>query len=266
MNSSDTAIETRSPGSLSTNNRAQLPAGARVLVTGGASGIGRITALKLHEMGLDTYVIDAAKPQDLDDGIHTVTQDITDIDAARKAIASLPSFNYLVNAAGISAPCDIADVTPELWDKVHNVNLKSIFFLIQAISPAMTHGDAIVNIASINGMEATNVREGPYNSSKAGVIALTKTWSRELAPRGIRVNCVSPGVTDTPMLTQIFDTESIESGTPVPELVADYLKRVPLRRLAEPSEIADTITFLLGTGASYITGQNVSVCGGMMTP
>lgn len=266
MNSSDTAIATGSPESLNAYTYGQFPEGARVLVTGGASGIGRITALKLHWMGLDTYVVDAVKPHDLEAGIHTITQDITDIHAARKALAELPAFNYLVNAAGISAPCDIADVTPELWDKVHDVNLKSIFFLTQAISPGMTRGDAIVNIASINGMEATNVREGPYNSSKAGVIALTKTWSRELAPRGVRVNCVSPGVTDTPMLTQIFDTESLDSGTPVPELVANYLKRVPLRRLAEPSEIADAIIFLLGNGASYITGQNVSVCGGMMTP
>lgn len=265
MNTTDTTIETKSPESQGVDASARFPAGARVLVTGGASGIGRITARKLHQSGLDTYVIDVAEPQDLDDGIHAVTQDITDIEATKKLIADLPSFNYLVNAAGISAPCDIADVTPELWDKVHNINLKSIFFLTQAISPAMTRGDAIVNIASINGMEATNVREGPYNSSKAGVIAVTKTWSRELAPRGVRVNCVSPGVTDTPMLTQIFDTESTNSGTPVPQLVADYLKRVPLGRLAQPSEMADTIVFLLGPGASYITGQNVSVCGGMMT-
>ncbi len=240
-------------------------AGKTAVVTGAASGIGSAVARALVTQGCRTIAVDLnADPACYPEGSEAVVANLTDA-GERARIRSLSgTADLLVNAAGISRPKDIFSVMESDWDQTMAINAKALFFMMQDYTRTMGAGSAVVNLASIAGKSAHTVHGAVYNASKAAVIALTKTFAYAVAERGIRINSVCPGVTDTPMLQSIYATTSGSDPAEARQLMAKYLQTVPLGRLADPEEIASTIVFLLSDSASYMTGQAVNVSGGLV--
>ena len=227
--------------------------GRRIVVTGAASGIGHATAdlfraegarLVLVDRNADALATGAA-------GEIALALDITDPDAATRAIAgaaaTLGGLDGLVNCAGIMRTGPTAEVTPDTWRSVIDINLSGTFYMVQACLPFLRQSDAasIVNIASGAGLLPSGKGLAAYAASKGGVIALTKALASDLAP-DIRVNCICPGMVDTPM------ADGHRAG------VVNYA----LKRMADPSEIANAILFLIGPEGSYVTGAALAVDGG----
>ncbi|MFL5252905.1 MAG: SDR family NAD(P)-dependent oxidoreductase, partial [Rhodopila sp.] len=213
--------------------------GRRIIITGGASGIGRATTTLFRQEGAAVAVLDRASSPD---GAQSFEVDVSDVASVAKAVAAaaaaLGGLDGVVNAAGIFSAAGLADTTAELFNRTLAVNLTGTFLVIQAAAPHLqaAGGGTIVNIASGVGITPTGPGSTAYVASKGGVIALTKVVAMELAP-AIRVNAVCPGAVDTPM-TQSFLKDA--SGTVDPAIASRYA----LRRAAEPEELAAAILFL----------------------
>jgi 3-oxoacyl-[acyl-carrier protein] reductase len=240
--------------------------GKVALVTGGAQGIGKITALLLARNGADVAVSDI----NMEGALETVGEieglgrnglalegDVSNTaDAERivaKTVEQLGSIDILVNNAGITRDRLLLRMTEEDWDAVLNVNLKGTFNCTKAAVKHMVKRKSgrIVNIASVVG-EMGNAGQANYAASKAGIIGLTKAIAREYAQRGISVNAIAPGYIETPM------TEAL------PEKVKEQLKgQIPMARLGTPLDVANAIYFLVSDASSYITGQVLNVNGGI---
>ena len=236
------------------------------IVTGGGSGIGRATCVRLARQGVRVAVLDVA----LDRGQNTasaLTQDgasalacsvdISDASQVRLAVDRVLSefgrIDILVNCAGVYTVGTVDSISERDWDSVLAVNLKGPFLMCQAVVPAMRRqgGGAIVSVSSISG-RTTSMLAGPnYVASKAGIIGLTMCLANQLAADRIRVNCVAPSTVDTPMNASLS-----------PDQVTRLEERVPLRRLATADEVAAAIVFLASPEASYITGETLNVNGG----
>jgi 2-hydroxycyclohexanecarboxyl-CoA dehydrogenase len=236
--------------------------GRTVIVTGGASGIGKATALLLAREGARVVVgdIDAEGGHAVAAGglaIDYVPLDLADpasVDAfAAAAHRFAPRFDGLVNGAGWDRIQPFLENPPEMWDRLIAVNLMGAVRLTRLVLPPMVearHGK-IVNIASDAG-RVGSMGETVYAAAKGGLIAFTKSLAREMARHRINVNCVCPGPTDTPLFRQ------------QPERMRDALTRaIPFRRIAQPEEIAEAVRFFLGGRSDYITGQVLSVSGGL---
>ncbi len=238
----------------------------RALVTGAGQGIGKAVALELAAHGAHVTVCDI-DPQTAGRTAEDVaaagreslalTVDVRDHEAAAAAVArSVERFgglDILVNNAGWDDVMPFAETTPELWQKVIDVNYKGVIHFSHAALEPMTGagGGRIVNIASDAG-RVGSLGETVYAGAKGAVIAFTKSLARETARYGILVNCVCPGPTDT----ELFQS--------LPEKVRQALERViPLRRVARPEEIARAVVFFASPLADYITGQTLSVSGGL---
>ncbi|MCP3144804.1 3-oxoacyl-[acyl-carrier-protein] reductase [Pyxidicoccus xibeiensis] len=239
-----------------------------VLVTGGSRGIGRACAVAFAKAGASTVVIsyagnEAAAQETL--GLiqaagaraEAVKFDVADTAACASAIDGVVKahgrLDVLVNNAGVAVDGLVMRVKDEDWDRQLDTNLKGAFALIRAASRPMMkqRGGAIINITSVVG-EMGNGGQAAYSASKAGLIGLTKSVSRELSSRNIRVNAVSPGFIGTDMTSHLND-----------ELRQKMLEGIPLGRLGNPEEVASAVLFLAGDGASYITGEVLKVNGGM---
>jgi NAD(P)-dependent dehydrogenase (short-subunit alcohol dehydrogenase family) len=239
------------------------------VVTGAAQGIGAACARRLGADGaaVALWDVDVAKAQALADelragGIRSFAHrcDVSrkaEVDAALSAtVQALGAVNALVNNAGIFRAADFLDVTEADWDAVIDVNLKGSFMVAQAVAREMVAGalgGAIVNMSSVNGTMAIPTIAS-YNASKGGIDQLTRVMALALADRGIRVNAVGPGT----IATELARAAVLGSD----EARERILSRTPLRRLGEPSEVADAVAFLLSDAASYITGEIVYVDGG----
>ncbi|HET7526547.1 MAG TPA: 3-oxoacyl-ACP reductase family protein [Burkholderiaceae bacterium] len=236
------------------------------VVTGAASGIGAATAKQLAMAGATVIVADvqkdkgeaqAAALRDAGGKARYLYVDMTDAKSiAAFADAVQTQFgtpDVLVNGAGWGTTHPFWEGTPELWDKIIGLNFVGPMRLTKALLPAMIQraSGKIVNIASDAG-RVGSLGETVYSGSKGGLIAFTKSLAREVARYQICVNCVCPGPTDTPLMAA------------VPEKVTEALKKaIPFRRLGKPEEVADAVLFFCDDTASYVTGQVLSVSGGL---
>jgi 2-hydroxycyclohexanecarboxyl-CoA dehydrogenase len=236
------------------------------IVTGGASGIGQATALRLAGEGAAVVIADVngegaggvAKSISEGGGRALALQvDVTDAPGVRamteRAIDAFGKVDILVSNAGWDRAAPFADTDEELWDRVIAINYRGHLAVCHAVLPYMRErgGGRIVTVASDAGRVGSS-GEVVYSGAKGAVIAFTKGLAREVARYGINVNCVAPGLVDTPLLAQMPE-----------KLIAAIVRSIPLRRTGVPDEIAAAICFFASPDATYITGQTLSVNGGL---
>lgn len=219
----------------------------KVLITGGATGIGKATALAFKEKGYDVYITYNNTKPDYD-GVTAIECDLRDTDNIERLFDAIGDLDVLVNNAGVCLIKQINDTTPKEYDELFAVNARSYYFCSkQAVGYMLRkHRGSIINVSSVWGQLGASC-ETAYSMSKWAVTGLTKSLADELAPSGITVNCVAPGIIDTRM-NSMFDSQELAN-------------EVPLGRLGTPEEVADAIVFLAESG--YITGQVLGVNGGM---
>ena len=248
--------------------------GKVAIVTGAARGIGAAIAKKLASKGANVAICDL-KAEWCDETVKALEEMgvkakgygvnvavSAEVDACVKAvIAEFGKVDIMVNNAGITKDGLLMRMSDEDWDAVLNVNLKGTFLFTRAVSrPMMKNKDAegnacggsIINIASVVGIMG-NAGQANYTASKGGVIALTKTTSKELGSRAIRCNAVAPGFIQSKMTDVLPD-----------EVKAKYMEQIPLRKFGQVEDIANAVAWLAGPESAYVTGQIISVNGGMI--
>ncbi|MFP4052703.1 MAG: 3-oxoacyl-[acyl-carrier-protein] reductase [Phycisphaerae bacterium] len=242
--------------------------GKVAIVTGGARGIGRDIVRELLDAGMTVVAVDLNAdalnelPEALGnpgEKLQTRTLDVTDGEKMTEMVdevaETLGSVDVLVNNAGITRDGLLMRMSDDDWDLVIKVNLTSAFIGTRAVSKHMVRqrGGSIINMASYSGIEG-NRGQANYSASKAGMIGLTKTTAKELAGKKIRANAVAPGFIQTPM-TDVLPQQAKDMA----------LQQIPMKRFGQPSDIAKAVRFLAGDDSTYITGQVLSVDGGMHT-
>jgi len=236
------------------------------LITGAAQGIGLATALKFAQEGATVIVcdvhqgaIDEAVQQCQALGAQAVgyVMDVTQREQVDSVVAQVKAqfgrIDTLVNNAGITQDARLVKMTLEQFDRVIDVNLRGVFHCTQAVADIMiAQGQGVIlNASSVVGIYG-NFGQTNYAATKFGIIGFTKTWSRELGPKGVRVNAVAPGFIATPILASMPDN-----------VLKEMEHRVPLKRLGQPEEIANVYAFLASDEASYVNGSVIEVSGGM---
>lgn len=270
---------------MSSLSRPPAPAGApfaasrSALVTGGASGLGREIARRLHAAGARVAVLD------VDEG--RVAQTVAELgaggggdrvlglpadvrsprkvrDAVAQAVAVLGGLDTLVVSAGVFHMGDLDTVTEEQWDRTLGVNLKGAFLVAQAAAPHLRASGRgrIVTIGSDCGRRGF-ARQAPYVASKFALVGLTEALAAELAPDGVTANCVCPvGVPTTGMGQEVLDVKQAEGGRPREQIMAAAAARNPLGRNATETDVADAVLFLISEQAGFLTGVALDVDGG----
>jgi NAD(P)-dependent dehydrogenase (short-subunit alcohol dehydrogenase family) len=250
-------------------------AGRTVIITGAASGIGLSTACVLASQGAKVAMIDidakglyaaALLVEDSGGKCISLPGDITDREAVDDIIGEVlnrwGSISALVNGAGIHELVDLQDITAGHVDRMLRVNLLGVINLTQAVLPSMAEAGSgsIVSVSSLSGIRGHPVDAkggngaAHYAASKGAVIAFIRSVAREVAHIGVRANCVAPGMIRTPMNESSYSAEE----------VSEYADTVPLGRIGEPEEVANVIAFFCSDASSYITGQVLNVCGGVL--
>lgn len=217
----------------------------KALITGGATGIGKATALLLAKNGYDVYITYNSTMPDYE--IKKIKCNLESIDEIKSTVEAVGGVDVLVNNAGASLIKMINDVTPEDYEKICAVNERAVYFMSKycALDMIKKQSGTIINISSMWGQVGASC-ETLYSMTKAGVIGFTKALAQELAPSSITVNCIAPGIIDTRM-NSMFDADELA-------------KEVPLGRLGTPEEIANAVLFLAEN--KYITGQVLGINGG----
>ncbi|HKM31266.1 MAG: 3-oxoacyl-[acyl-carrier-protein] reductase [Bacteroidales bacterium] len=247
----------------------QLLRNKKVLITGAARGIGKAVALAMAEHGADIAFTDLEIDEKAKETIREIeafgvkvlgyASNAASFDQAHRVvnevIREFGRIDILVNNAGITRDTLLLRMTEEQWDLVLNINLKSAFNYIHAVTPFMVKqkGGSIINMSSVVGISG-NAGQANYAASKAGMIALAKSVAKELGPRGIRANAVAPGFITSDMTDQIPE-----------EARQAWIDTIPLRRGGTPQEVANVCVFLASDLSSFVSGQVIPVCGAMMT-
>lgn len=239
--------------------------GRFAVVTGAARGIGLAIAQRLHRAGAKVALLDR-KESDVHKsatplGGVAINVDVRDSAQVEEAIAiaheRLGGLSILVNNAGMGMLMPLHEYTDKQWDDILSVNLSGTFYAMRAAIPLMLEGDggAIVNNASLSAQSPTR-GELPYSAAKAGVVALTQGAAQEYGPK-IRVNAVSPGIVRTPMTELLYAN---------PDILAPVERATPMKRTGDVEEIADVVHFLCSDASRFVTGQNLTIDGGMSLP
>ncbi|MDR0333639.1 MAG: 3-oxoacyl-[acyl-carrier-protein] reductase [Dysgonamonadaceae bacterium] len=241
--------------------------GKTAVVTGGARGIGKAIALKLASEGANIAFTDL----NIDENAKNTEAEIAALGVQVKGYASNAAnfedtknvvaeiakdfgrIDILVNNAGITRDGLMMRMSEEQWDLVINVNLKSAFNFVHAVTPIMMRqkSGSIINMSSVVGVSG-NAGQSNYSASKAGMIGLTKSMAKELGSRGVRSNAIAPGFIITEMTGQLSE-----------EVRNEWAKQIPMRRGGTPEDVANTTLFLASDLSSYVSGQVICVCGGM---
>jgi len=238
------------------------------IITGGARGIGRAIADEFINEGADIVILDKFFPDDFEswenskssEGRKVLSRplDVTNTKETEtvcgELVKELGKIDILVNNAGITRDKLIMRMAEEDWDAVLAVNLKGAFNMMKAVSMVMAkqRNGKIINISSVVGLMG-NAGQANYSASKAGLIGLSKSVAKELAGRGVNVNCVAPGFVETEMTAKLTEEQRNM-----------MLSVVPMKRSCQPSEIAGVVAFLASEKANYITGQVIAIDGGMV--
>ena len=237
-----------------------------VLITGGTRGIGAACAQKFYDCGYNTalvYISDDISAQRFAENkdmsrVMLIKADVSDFGTMQNAAVEISkkfgTVDVLVNNAGIACQKMINDITEQDWDRMFDVNVKGCFNCVKAVMDGMIHNKygRIINISSMWGQVGASC-EVHYSAAKAAVIGFTKALSKELAPSGITVNCIAPGVIDTEM-NNILDKETIDA----------LAEETPVGRIGTAEDVAETVMFLAGEQSSFITGQVIGVNGGFV--
>ena len=252
--------------------------GQAAIVTGAGRGIGRAIALELAHQGADIVIaeMDQAGAKRTAEEVGAlgrrslaVATDVTSRADLRamvdRAKAEFGRIDILVNNAGIYKAAATLDVSEDHWDAIMNINAKAVFFASQAVLPTMIaqKSGSIVSLASMAGKigSKTNL---PYNASKAAVVSMTKSLALAHAGEGIRVNCVCPGFVETDMWTKVAKEQGALLGMSAEEFTRHRAGSVPLGRMEKAEDVAHVIAFLAGPRSGYMTGQALSVDGGLV--
>lgn len=246
----------------------KLLAGKTALITGASKGIGRKIAEKFAEQGANvafTYLSSVEKGEALEKELQAAGTKVKGYrsDASKFAeaeqlindiVAEFGAIDIIVNNAGITKDGLLMRMSEENWDDVINVNLKSVFNVCKAACKVMMKArkGSIINMSSVVGVQG-NAGQANYAASKAGIIGFSKSLAKELGSRNIRTNVVAPGFIRTEM-TDVLD----------PKVVQGWEEGIPLKRAGEPEDVANVCVFLASDMSSYVTGQVLSVCGGML--
>ena len=241
--------------------------GKTALITGAARGIGKAIALKFASEGANIAFTDLVIDENAENTkkelealgvkVLAIASNAANFEEAHAAVEKVNetfgSVDILVNNAGITKDGLMMRMSEAQWDAVLNVNLKSAFNFVHAVTPVMVRQrkGAIINMSSVVGVSG-NAGQCNYSASKAGMIGLAKSIAQELGSRGIRANCVAPGFIITDMTNKLPE-----------EVRKEWCNKIPLRRGGTPEDIANVCLFLASDLSSYVTGQVISVCGGM---
>lgn len=224
--------------------------GKTAIVTGGAAGIGAAIVERFRQEGTNVVIFDLNGEKKVD---------ITDYEAVNKAVADAGPVDILINNAGWDMFKPFLKTDPAFWQKIISINLVGAMNMLHCVLPGMVArgGGKVVSVASDAGRVGSS-GEAVYSACKGGIIALTKTLARELASKGVRLNTVCPGLTETNMLTEFM------KGAGNPDKLAEaYRRAIPIGRLGKPEDIPGAILFLASDDAEFITGQTLSVSGGL---
>ena len=241
--------------------------GKVALVTGAGRGIGKAVAMKFAEQGADiaftdlelndTVLATVADLEQFGTRVKAYASNAADFEQSHKVVeqvvADFGRIDRLVNNAGITKDGLMMRMSEAQWDAVLNVNLKSAFNFIHAVTPVMARqrGGSIINMSSVVGVSG-NAGQCNYSASKAGMIGLAKSIAKEMGPRGIRANCIAPGFIISDMTNKLSE-----------EIREEWCKSIPLRRGGTPEDVANVALFLASDLSSYVSGQVVHCCGGM---